>query len=109
MDDCVGVTGRRGRRKFVDTGWALRETRFSVLIHELVHLYNPLDAASTTAEVYDIQPCADLDKKRSVGNAENWALYAACKLYSSLSSFSHLLSLCLLLFPFGFWTRCCFF
>ncbi|KAI4122905.1 MAG: hypothetical protein LQ338_005557 [Usnochroma carphineum] len=79
VDDCVGVSGRRGKRLYVDNGWTLRDTKFAILVHELVHLYNPSDGAAKTAEVYDIRDCAELDKDQSVGNAENWAIYAACE------------------------------
>ncbi|KAI4191169.1 MAG: hypothetical protein L6R41_000306 [Letrouitia leprolyta] len=78
VDDCVPVAGRRGRKRFLDSGRSLGDTRFSVLVHELIHLYNPLDrSANRTDEVYDIQQCAaDLDKDESVSNAQNWAYYA---------------------------------
>ncbi|KAL8829307.1 MAG: hypothetical protein Q9170_006228 [Blastenia crenularia] len=75
-DDCIEVGGRRGRRRFLERGGALGDTRFSALVHELVHLYNPMDAASKVREVYDAQECVELDARRSVGNAENWAYYA---------------------------------
>lgn len=81
VDDCATVSGRRGQRRFLDSGWALRDTQFAILIHELIHLYNPSDDANTRPEVYDIRECAGLDKKLSVGNAENWAVYAACEFY----------------------------
>ncbi|KAL8862179.1 MAG: hypothetical protein Q9178_001635 [Gyalolechia marmorata] len=74
---CLNVVGRRGRRKFADSGAELRNTKLAILLHELVHLYNPLDGASTRAEVYDARECVALDKEASVANAENWALYAA--------------------------------
>ncbi|KAL8922962.1 MAG: hypothetical protein Q9172_003340 [Xanthocarpia lactea] len=50
---CLDVVGRRGRRKFADSGVELRNTKLAILLHELVHLYNPLNAAMTTPEVYD--------------------------------------------------------
>lgn len=81
LEDCPAIVGRRGRKKFLGAGEALRNTRFAILVHELMHLYNPKDGASTTPEVYKIQECADLDKEESVANAENWAAYAACKLH----------------------------
>ncbi|KAL8714658.1 MAG: hypothetical protein Q9220_001607 [cf. Caloplaca sp. 1 TL-2023] len=76
--NCLSVVGRRGKRKFMETGESLGDTRFSILLHELVHLYNPLDSAARTAEVYEAQQCVDLDEHASVANAENWAYYAAC-------------------------------
>ncbi|KAI4176944.1 MAG: hypothetical protein LQ343_000801 [Gyalolechia ehrenbergii] len=76
IDDCVSVGGRRGRKRFLDSGGTLVDTKYSVLLHELMHLYNPFDGANKTDEVYDIQGCADLDKIKSVANAENWAYYA---------------------------------
>ncbi|KAI4219197.1 MAG: hypothetical protein L6R36_008500 [Xanthoria steineri] len=76
-EDCPVVEGRRRNRKFMDSGWGLRDTKFAILVHELVHLYNPLDAAAKTAEKYRAQDCVDLGVQESVGNAENWALYAA--------------------------------
>ncbi len=83
---CLGVVGRRGRRTFADSGVELRNTKLTILLHELVHLYNPLNAAMTTPEVYDARECMALDKEASVANAENWALYAACKLNPYLLS-----------------------
>lgn len=82
-EDCPAVIGRRGRKKFLDGGESLRETRFLILVHELMHLYNPQDFASGKPELYSVQECADLDKEESVANAENWAVYAACKLHPS--------------------------
>lgn len=79
VEDCTGVVGRRGNRRFVDSGRELSDTKFPILIHELIHLYNPLDGAAKKAEVYIAQDCVDLDGKESVSNAKNWALYAACK------------------------------
>lgn len=76
VDDCVPVAGRRGRKRFLDDGRSLGDTRFSVLVHELVHLYNPLDRANWTEEVYDIQRCGELDGEKSVANSQNWAFYA---------------------------------
>ncbi|KAL8653603.1 MAG: hypothetical protein Q9210_002003 [Variospora velana] len=87
VEDCPPVGGRRGRKKFLDSGAGLRDTKLGILIHELTHLYNPLDGASTRAEVYKAQECADLDKVESVANAENWAVYAACRLHPVLLSF----------------------
>ncbi|KAL9011590.1 MAG: hypothetical protein Q9173_003578 [Seirophora scorigena] len=74
---CAVVTGRRGRRQFVDDGHELRDSQLATLVHELVHVYNPLDGASKRAEVYDIRELSRLDKDLSVANAENWAVYAA--------------------------------
>ena len=78
-DDCIDVNGRRGRAHFSERGLGLIHTRFSSLVHELVHLYNPLDAAYLKGEVYSAQECMALDADRSMENASNWALYAACK------------------------------
>ncbi|KAI4199074.1 MAG: hypothetical protein LQ348_001941, partial [Seirophora lacunosa] len=74
---CAAVTGRRGRKQFVDDGHELRDTQLATLVHELVHMYNPLDGATKRAEVYDIRALSRLDKDMSVANAENWAVYAA--------------------------------
>ncbi|KAL9029320.1 MAG: hypothetical protein Q9196_002426 [Gyalolechia fulgens] len=76
IDDCVPIGGRRGRKRFLASGASLGNTKYSVLLHELMHLYNPLDGANRTDEVYDIQRCAELDADQSVANAENWAFYA---------------------------------
>ncbi|KAL8670185.1 MAG: hypothetical protein Q9168_005263 [Polycauliona sp. 1 TL-2023] len=80
IEDCPSVVGRRGAKRFADSGSSLRDTRFAILIHELTHLYNPLDAATKRREVYDAQGCVDLDKSESVANVQNWALYATCEL-----------------------------
>ncbi|KAL8940802.1 MAG: hypothetical protein Q9216_002628 [Gyalolechia sp. 2 TL-2023] len=89
IDDCVAVAGRRGRKKFLGAGGTLSDTKFSVLLHEMLHLYNPLEGAegAGVGEVYDIQGCADLDKDKSVANAENWAYYANCELFPLLPPF----------------------
>ena len=77
VDDCPTVSGRRGQRRFVDDDGGFGETQFAVLVHELVHLYNPIDGGLEYAEVYSAQECVELDARQSVRNAENWALYAA--------------------------------
>ena len=77
----------------MDSGWGLRDTKFAILVHELVHLYNPLDGAAKTAEKYWAQDCVDLGVQESVGNAENWALYAACKFFQPVSLHSVFFSL----------------
>ncbi|KAL8970403.1 MAG: hypothetical protein Q9183_001544 [Haloplaca sp. 2 TL-2023] len=76
-DGCPAVSGRRGRRRFIENGTGLTDTRFAILIHELVHLYNPNDNGFDQGEVYDVQSCADLDAGESLGHASNYALYAA--------------------------------
>ncbi|KAL8653594.1 MAG: hypothetical protein Q9226_003788 [Calogaya cf. arnoldii] len=79
--DCPRVMGRKGRRQFVDNGKELRDTKFAVLVHELVHLYNTegegRDRANEREEVYDIRELVGLRKEEAVGNAESWAVYAA--------------------------------
>ncbi|KAL8872957.1 MAG: hypothetical protein Q9174_001506 [Haloplaca sp. 1 TL-2023] len=76
-DGCPAVSGRRGRRRFTDHGTGLSDTRLAVMIHELVHLYNPNDAGPEGEEEYSLQGCADLDASRSLSHASNYALYAA--------------------------------
>ncbi|KAL8881441.1 MAG: hypothetical protein Q9198_001362 [Flavoplaca austrocitrina] len=80
-EDCTNVVGRRGKKRFSDHGGDLRNIRFSILVHELIHLYNPLDGVAKKAERYIAQECVELDGQESVTNAENWALYAACELF----------------------------
>ena len=52
----------------------LRTTQFAVLVHELVHIYNPLD---NKQEVYDMEDVVGLNASRSLQNAQNYASYAA--------------------------------
>ncbi|KAL9007744.1 MAG: hypothetical protein Q9173_007054, partial [Seirophora scorigena] len=64
------------REKFVDEGLGFAQTLFGVLVHELVHLYNPLDDG-VEGEVYTVQGCAELGRKKSLGNAANWHYFAS--------------------------------
>ena len=54
--------------------WNLRTTQFAVLVHELAHVYNGFDDRD---EVYDLADVVGLDATRSLGNAQNFASYAA--------------------------------
>ena len=54
--------------------WNLRTTQFAVLVHELVHVYNGFDER---VEVYDLVDVVGLNASRSLGNAQNFASYAA--------------------------------
>lgn len=56
--------------------WNLRTTQYAVLVHELVHIYNRFDE---TYEVYDLADVIGLNATRSLGNAQNFASYAAGK------------------------------
>lgn len=60
----------------------LTTNMFSVVIHELVHLYAPALTAidHVTVETFDVQKAVNLDATASLGNANNYALYAAGKL-----------------------------
>lgn len=62
-------------------GDKLAESMYSALIHELVHMYYPKTAGDPKTpernEVYDLQECIDLDSKRSMLNAQNYAYFAA--------------------------------
>ena len=77
-DGCPAVGGRRGRREFEDLGLGLTRTKFAALLHELVHLYNPLEDFESPEE-YSAEGCMELDAHRSIRNAGNLALYAASK------------------------------
>ncbi|KAL8734116.1 MAG: hypothetical protein Q9181_003305 [Wetmoreana brouardii] len=78
-DGCPAVGGRRGQRRFVDTGADLSDTQFAIIVHELMHLYNPRDAVTKQGEAYSAQDCLELDPQKSIQNAGNFALYAAGK------------------------------
>lgn len=54
--------------------WNLRTTQYAVLVHELVHIYNRFDDRN---EVYDLADVVGLNAMRSLGNAQNFASYAA--------------------------------
>ena len=77
-EDCPAVSGRRGHRKFDDLGLGLTSTKFAVLLHELTHLYNPLEDFEDP-EVYTAEGCLQLDAQKSISNAGNLAIYAASK------------------------------
>ncbi|KAI4117723.1 MAG: hypothetical protein LQ345_002099 [Seirophora villosa] len=70
-----GGTGG-SRQEFVDDGMNFTQTLFGVLLHELVHLYNPLDDG-VEGEVYTVKGCAELGRKKSLGNAANWVYFAS--------------------------------
>lgn len=59
----------------------LRSTKFAVLVHELVHVYNKFDHTQhpfdDTEEVYDLEDVVGLNAERSLENAQNFAYYAA--------------------------------
>ena len=80
IDDCPAVSGRRRHRKFVEYGSGLIYSQFASLLHELIHLYNPVDGGLELGEVYTAQDCTNLDSRKSIRNAGNWALYAAGEL-----------------------------
>lgn len=84
-DACPLVTWTRRRRGFADEGRELTDTQFTRLVSELVRLYNPLNGLLEEDDVYGAQKCFELDVEKSVRNAGNWALYAACKLVVSYS------------------------
>lgn len=54
--------------------WNLRTTQYAVLVHELVHVYNRFDDRD---EVYDLGDVVGLNATGSLGNAQNFASYAA--------------------------------
>lgn len=54
--------------------WNLRTTQYAVLVHELVHIYNRFNDRT---EVYDWLGVVGLNASRSLGNAQNFASYAA--------------------------------
>ena len=56
--------------------WNLITTQYAVLVHELVHIYNRFDERE---EVYDLADVIGLSATRSLGNAQNFASYAAGK------------------------------
>lgn len=60
----------------------LTTNMFSVVIHELVHVYAPALTAieNVTVETYNVQKAVDLDATASLANANNYAFYAAGKL-----------------------------
>ena len=61
----------------------LRSTKFAVLVHELVHIYNKFDHTQdlfdNTEEVYNLTDVVGLNAVRSLENAQNFAYYAAGK------------------------------
>ena len=57
---------------------SLVETQYSILVHELVHIYNMFD--DSWQEVYGFDDVVGLDAIRSVENAQNYAIYAAGQL-----------------------------
>lgn len=54
--------------------WNLRTTQYAVLVHELAHVYNRFDDRD---EVYDLGDLVGLNATGSLGNAQNFASYAA--------------------------------
>ena len=77
-DDCPAIGGRRGRRHFEDLGMGLTRTKFAALLHELIHLYNPLEDYEDPEE-YSAEGCMELDAHKSIRNAGNLAFYASSK------------------------------
>ena len=63
-----------GNGELLTEPWNLRTTQFAVLVHELAHVYNGFDDRE---EVYDLADVVGLDATRSLGNAQNFASYAA--------------------------------
>ena len=57
--------------------WNLVTTQYAVLVHEMVHVYNRFDVRE---EVYQMGDVIGLDATRSLGNAQNFASYAAGEL-----------------------------
>ena len=58
----------------------LKSTKFAVLVHELVHIYNKFDHTrlfDDTEEVYNLTDVVGLNAARSLENAQNFAYYAA--------------------------------
>ena len=60
--------------KLLTEPWNLRTTQYAVLVHELVHVYNRFDSRE---EVYDLLDVVGLNASKSLGNAQNFASYAA--------------------------------
>lgn len=60
--------------KLLTEPWNLRTTQYAVLVHELVHVYNRFDNRD---EVYDLLDVVGLNASKSLGNAQNYASYAA--------------------------------
>lgn len=56
----------------------LSVNQYAAMIQQLVHLYVP-GVRSTADEVSQVQEAVNLDAKASLGNANNYALYAAGK------------------------------
>lgn len=67
--DCNVVTSRKGL-----SGPDLHVTRYTHLVHELVHLY--LGKPGLTPEVYDATACLRLPPAKAAINPNNYALYA---------------------------------
>ena len=55
----------------------MTQTQYTVLVHELVHLY--LGKAKLKPEVYHINDCLALPASQAAINPQNYALYAASK------------------------------
>lgn len=75
-DQCPLLTGNRQSRK-LDNNANLVENQYSLLIHELVHLYNPHDPPDDYVETYNIQDAVNLNSTESLENAANYAYYAS--------------------------------
>ncbi|KAL9116872.1 MAG: hypothetical protein Q9187_006598, partial [Circinaria calcarea] len=67
--DCVRRTNSKNR------GISLLETQFTILLHELVHVY--LNRPNLKPEVYGIFECLELPPEKSVANAGSYAFYIA--------------------------------
>ncbi|KAL8948648.1 MAG: hypothetical protein Q9183_007668, partial [Haloplaca sp. 2 TL-2023] len=61
--------------QFQTSGQAFANNQLAIMIHELVHIYNPHNAR--VREVYDIREAASLNATASIKNAQSFAYYAA--------------------------------
>lgn len=76
--DCGKVNGAGTR----STGPNLANTQYTVLVHELTHLY--LERQSLTPEVYNANDCMALPGSMSEINPNSYALYVGSKSFTSL-------------------------
>ncbi|KAL8720151.1 MAG: hypothetical protein Q9225_002939 [Loekoesia sp. 1 TL-2023] len=78
-DACPSVVGTRRRRRLEPNDDALMESKYAVLLHELVHLYNPFEPSAEVDidEKYLIQDLVDLDAAEALANAQSYTAYAA--------------------------------
>ena len=68
--DCAKLNQARSRLSYSAIGGG---TQFTVLLHELVHMY--LGQPSLPAEVYDVNPVMSLPPSQSAINPENYAFF----------------------------------